>query len=286
MRCPTCGSEVQAGLSMCPWCGATVRHIRLAGGKLRCRSCQRPVPSGLTVCPYCGARLQRSWQRPLQILLTLALLVGPAYLGITYLPRYKAQLEQAWAEAQVLRGRIQPPEGAFLVTPTFTATPTATATPTSTVTPTPTFTPTPVPPTETQLPPTMTPTRQVTLVPTRTPTPRFVAPRLASPEDGLGIRGGGAQIMLRWEPAGSLGDDEWYAVSLRFTAGGVVQYSGTWTKETSWVVPKELYMKAGQSERAFQWDVTVMKQTGTKADGGREGVAVSAPSETRAFFWY
>jgi hypothetical protein len=286
MRCPTCGSEVQAGLTMCPWCGATVRHVRLAGGKLRCRSCQRRVPSGLTVCPYCGARLQRSWQRPLQALLMLAVLAALAYLGMTYLPRYKAQLEQAWADVQALRGRIPAPEVAFLVTPTFTATPTATATATPTVTPTPTYTATSVPPTETQLPPTLTPTRQVTRAPTPTPTPPFVAPRLVSPEDGVEIRGGGAQIILRWEQAGTLGEDEWYALSLRFMAGGIPQYGGTWTKETSWVVPKELYMKAGQSERAFEWDVTVMKQTGTKADGGREGVAVSAPSETRAFFWY
>jgi hypothetical protein len=30
----------------------------------------------------------------------------------------------------------------------------------------------------------------------------------------------------------------------------------------------------------------VMKQTGTKPDGGRDGVAVSSSSETRTFFWY
>jgi RNA polymerase subunit RPABC4/transcription elongation factor Spt4 len=284
MRCPTCGAEVKPGLSMCPWCGATVRRIRLLRGKLRCRSCQRLVSSGLAVCPYCGARLRRSWQRPLQVLLTLAILAALVYLGITYLPRYSGQLKQVWAEVQALRGRVRPPEVTFLVTPTFTATPTGTRTPTPTVTPTPTFTWTAVPPTETALPPTLTPTRRP--APTRTPTPRFATPRSLSPDNGLEFRGGGTQITLRWEPAGSLAEDEWYALSLRFMAGGIVQYSGTWTKETSWMVPKELYMKAGESERVFEWDVTVMKQTGTKSDGGREGVAVSAPSETRAFFWY
>jgi hypothetical protein len=109
---------------------------------------------------------------------------------------------------------------------------------------------------------------------------------LLSPDNGLEIRGGGTQIMLRWEPAGSLAEDEWYALSLRFQASGITQYSGTWTKETSWIVPKELYTKAGESERVFHWDVTVMKETGTKPEGGREGVTVSAPSETRSFFWY
>jgi RNA polymerase subunit RPABC4/transcription elongation factor Spt4 len=284
MRCPTCGAEVKPGLSMCPWCGASVRRIRLLRGRLRCRSCQRRVPSGLTVCPYCGARLQRSWQRPLQLLLTLAVLAALVYLGMKYLPRYSVKLKQAWAEVETLRGRVRPPEVTFLVTPTFTATPTGTRTPTPTATATPTFTWTPVPPTETPPPPTLTPTRPP--APTRTPTPRFATPHLLSPENGLEFRGGGAQITLQWEAAGSLAEDEWYALSLRFTGGGVVRYSGTWTKETSWVVPNELYMKAGQSERAFEWDVVVMKQTGTKPDGGRDGVAVSASSETRSFFWY
>jgi hypothetical protein len=109
---------------------------------------------------------------------------------------------------------------------------------------------------------------------------------LVAPDNGLEFHGGGTQITLQWEPAGSLAEDEWYAVSLRFMAGGVVQYSGNWTKEASWFVPQELYMKAGESERTFEWDVTVMKQTGTKPDGGREGVAVSATSEKRTFVWF
>jgi hypothetical protein len=220
----------------------------------------------------------------LQVLLTLAIVAALAYLGITYLPRYSVQLERVWVEVQALGRRVQPPEVSFLVTPTFTATPTGTRTPTPTVTHTPTFTCTAVPPTETPLPPTLTPTRRP--APTRTPTPRFATPRLLSPDNGLEFRGGGAQITLQWEPGGSLAEDEWYAVSLRFEAGGIEQYSGTWTKEASWVVPEELYMKAGESERAFEWDVTVMKQTGTKTDGGREGVAVSISSETWGFFWY
>lgn len=287
MRCPVCGSEVKSGLSMCPWCGATVRRIRLLRGKLRCRSCQRRVSSGLSVCPYCGAPLRRSWQWPLKLLVTLAVLAGLAYLGTTYVPRYLPRIKKAWAEVLALRQRVQIPEVSYLATPTFTATATATRTATPTTTPTPTFTPTPVPPTETPLPPTLTPTRPpATAAATRTPTPRFARPVLISPENGLEIRGGDAQIVLRWEPVGSLAEDEWYALSLRFRADGVVQYSGTWTKETSWIVPANLYTRAGQTERVFEWDVMVMKETGTRPDGGREGVALSAPSETRTFAWY
>jgi hypothetical protein len=122
--------------------------------------------------------------------------------------------------------------------------------------------------------------------PTRTPKPPFDAPRLTGPENQAEFHGSDAQIQLSWAPVGMLAEDQWYAVSLRFTAGGTVHYTGTWTKETSWLVPREVYTQAGQSERAFQWDVTVMRQTGIKADGGREGVALSPPSETRIFFWY
>ena len=91
---------------------------------------------------------------------------------------------------------------------------------------------------------------------------------------------------MSWEPIGALDEDEWYALSLRYFADGVMQYSGTWTKETSWTVPAELYTKAGQVEREFQWDVTVVQQTGFKPDGGREGVALGPISEARTFLWY
>ena len=92
--------------------------------------------------------------------------------------------------------------------------------------------------------------------------------------------------MLAWQAVDGLADDDWYALSVRFLTDGAVQYAGTWTKNTSWLLPAELYMKAGQNERALQWDVTVMRQTGTKPDGGREGTALGPASETRAFYWY
>ena len=100
------------------------------------------------------------------------------------------------------------------------------------------------------------------------------------------FHGGGSQIVLSWEAVGTLAEDEWYGLSLRFLAGGVLQYSGTWTKETSWIVPPDLYRRAGQVERAFQWDVTIMRETGAKPEGGRDGVPVAPTSETRTFYWY
>jgi hypothetical protein len=192
-----------------------------------------------------------------------------------------------WEEVRRWPDRVELPEVAFLVTPTFTTRPSATLTRTRTPTRTripPTRTATPLPPTET---PTLSPpTATWTPAPTSTPTPLFAAPTLLSPSDEVEFRGSGVDIELSWEDLGPLADDEWYALSLRYYTDGEMQYSGTWTKNASWLVPEELYMRAGQLERTFEWDVTVVQQTGTRPDGGREGVALGASSETRSFFWY
>ena len=47
--------------------------------------------------------------------------------------------------------------------------------------------------------------------------------------------------------------------------------------------PADGLQMRGSDGRALQWDVTVMRQTGTKPDGGRDGVAVSAPDDQRSF---
>ena len=276
MRCRNCGSDVRSGLSVCPQCGATLKRRKFLRRQVRCRSCQAQVSFGLTICPYCGAPLRSSWRRYVLLLVTLALLAAVAYMLVNYVP---------WPKLRTIVGRVRVPSVAFLATPTFTTMPSPTRAATRTKTPSPTWTKTLVPATET---PTVTPVRPTaTRRPgaTRTPTPRFVAPRLAAPADQAQFQGSGARIVLSWEPMGTLAEDEWYALSVRFTADGVARYSGTWTKDTSWVVASDLYGKAGQAERAFQWDVTVMKQTGLRPDGGQEGVALSPKSETRTFLW-
>ena len=275
MRCGSCGAETESLWRVCPQCGATLGRSWLRRRFVRCRACETRVPSELSICPRCGAPLRPSWHRPVLILAALVAFALVAYALVSYVP---------WAQVRALPERFQLPSIVFLATPTFTAEPTATRTATATLTATPTSTPTPVPPTATPTspPPTDTPRP----APTSTPTLPFGSVRLLRPEDQVEFTGSGSRIELSWEPAGVLADDEWYALSLRFRAGGVVQYSGTWTKELSWVVPEELHRSAGQDERAFEWDVTVMVQTGIKPGGGREGVAISPPGEARTFFWY
>jgi hypothetical protein len=275
MRCLRCGAKIEAGLRVCPECGHTLGQPLVRRRYARCRSCQARVPAGLSVCPNCGARLEHSWRRTLSLLVLLLVVAAAAYALYHHVP---------WARVRALTADVQLPSLAFLVTPTFTPRPTATRTLAPTVTRTATATATTVPPTETPtpLPPTATPRP----APTSTPTPRFTATQLLGPPDQAGFYGRSTQIVLSWATAGALEEDEWYGVSLRFWAAGAQQYSGTWTKETSWPVPSALYNQAGHDERAFVWDVTVMRQTGTGPQGGREGVAIGPVSETRTFYWH
>ncbi len=275
MRCTACGGEARSELRVCPECGATLRRHRFLGGVVRCRTCQARVPANLRICPYCGAELRRSWRVLLRTLAVVAALMGLGYVGYRYVP---------WRELIKLPGRLRVPSVAFLATPTATATLLPTRTATRTATPRPTSTGTPLPPTKTPTPAPPTATRKP--APTGTPTPRFQAPRLIAPANEVEFSGGDTRIVLSWEPTGTLAADEWYALSVRFTANGAVSYGGTWTKDTAWTVPNELYIKAGERERTFRWDVTVMKQTATKSDGGRDGVALGPTSETRTFLWY
>jgi len=275
VRCSTCGGEAKPGLKVCPECGSTLRHSRSLHRSIRCRSCEGRVPNGLSICPYCGATLRRSWRVPVLSAVSAALAVTTAYIAMTYVP---------WAKLRDMAGHVKLPAISLFATPTTMTSPTRTRAATRTLTATPTRTSVPRVPTETATSSPLTATRLPTA--TRTLQLRFSRPRLLDPASQMQFRGGGSQIRLSWEPSSVLADDEWYALSLRFLADGVVQYTGTWSKDSYWTIPAELYTKAGERERAFQWDVTVMRQTGSKTDGGRIGVPLSATSETRTFFWY
>lgn len=136
-------------------------------------------------------------------------------------------------------------------------------------------------PTQTPLPPATRPLSPPT------PTPFALRPAvvLLSPADGQEFGGADSEIRLSWEPGSGLQESEWYAVSVRYQDGGATHYAGTWQKETSWRLPGDLYRKADPLRPGYEWDVVVMKQTGAKADGGREGVPVSDVSTPRTLYW-
>lgn len=261
--------------------------------KVHCSECGQRASIALTLCPHCGAELKGSVWPP--VLRLIALLAGLG-LGLMLTPALSSGLREAKLAFEVPRQMKPPlaelPGFSFLLpSPTPSATPTATPTvtrrptytPTATRTATPTATATATP-TEPGSPTPETPTSTPTLAPTATPTLVFSAPHLLEPEDGAVFIGEREKIVLRWTSVGPLAEDQWYAVSLRYLQGGQLQYSGHHVKETEWELPAEFFFaKADLPERAYQWDVTVIRvESGPK---GETGTDISPRSESRTFYW-
>jgi len=133
--------------------------------------------------------------------------------------------------------------------------------------------------------PTPTPTATPSPTPTGTPAPPYPAPALLTPADEEVFLGEEADILLSWTSVGILSEDEWYVVHVHYTVDGKMRAMSEWTQATSWRVPATFYSAQADSS-LYRWNVIVMRQTGMKPDGTREGVPVSPLSETRSFLWH
>jgi hypothetical protein len=110
---------------------------------------------------------------------------------------------------------------------------------------------------------------------------------LIGPPDGQIFTGREQYIVLRWEPAGELGENEWYAVRLSWAENGsLAQRGGNNLKEAAWQIPADFYWgKADhQTGRAYQWYVYVERVT-VGENGERVGEAASPASATRTLYW-
>jgi hypothetical protein len=109
-------------------------------------------------------------------------------------------------------------------------------------------------------------------------------PRLLGPEDRTVFIGEAEKIVLRWESVDVLAEDEWYSVSLRYLQGGQLCYGGHQVKGNEWQLPAEFFFaKADPPERAYQWDVTVVRvESGPK---GETSTDISPRSESWTFYW-
>jgi hypothetical protein len=317
VRCALCGEPAYRGLRICPECGNPLRPARtlqlVAAGlalllivgayfSVRAASSDRSATKALaqvTLTPTAPDRtsLERVEKEPparQPIVEAGAMPTGAlASSGPPATQVISSAASSVPAATATRTATVPSPEST--PTATDTLTPMPLAEPTATVTSTPTLalptatataTHTPLPPTSTL---TATATSQPTATlpaPTRTLTPALLpAVQLLSPAEGEQFGGSESQIWLSWQAAGELAQDAWYSVSLRYVANGATQYQGTWQKDTRWRVPAELHQKADPAQPAYLWDVTIMRQTGTRPDGGREGLPISETSETRRFFW-
>jgi hypothetical protein len=142
--------------------------------------------------------------------------------------------------------------------------------------------------------PTPTATRQVTSTPRptrRAPTPttgapqQFAAPKLVAPANGAEFAATD-DVLLQWQPVGSLGANAYYVVTLSYLHSGSVWYDETpWTKETSWLASEHSYLLDLSDDGVYTWSVRAMRQTGTDGDGRPTGMPLSPSSAERTFIW-
>ncbi len=116
------------------------------------------------------------------------------------------------------------------------------------------------------------------------PLPQLVAgPELISPAMGERFVGLDAPIRLRWQPIKELAKDEYYQVHIDYNYKEANPAKILATRDTQIELPKELYQAPNCA--VFNWQVTLMRQTGTNPDGTPVGEALSYPSLYHYLFW-
>lgn len=105
-------------------------------------------------------------------------------------------------------------------------------------------------------------------------------PELISPEIGIRFMGTTQPITLVWKPVEPLAENEYYLVSIDYNydeANTTVRYT---TRETQFTLPVSLYETPNCG--VFNWQVTLMRETGKNKDGQPIGEPVSYNS----LYWY
>ncbi len=113
------------------------------------------------------------------------------------------------------------------------------------------------------------------------PLPRLLpGPELVSPAIGTHFVGLDTPVVLKWKPVRPLAKDEYYQVWVDYNYVEANPSQILTTTETQVTLPENLY-KTPNCE-VFNWQVTLMRQTGTNPDGTPKGEALSYPS----LYWY
>lgn len=105
-------------------------------------------------------------------------------------------------------------------------------------------------------------------------------PELVSPSMDSRFMGSEAVITLRWKPEKDLAADEYFQVRIDYNYGEgntALNYS---TRDTEFRLPAGLYDQPNCG--IFNWQVTLMRQTGVDADGQPRGEPISYNS----LYWY
>jgi LysM repeat protein len=130
------------------------------------------------------------------------------------------------------------------------------------------------------------PTGTPTAGPQPTPTglPTYPAPILLSPLTDEVFEGNEEPILLRWASVGLLRQNEYYFIRVEQVGAGAPPVTER-TLATGWHVPVNLFPKADDTHRTFQWQVRVVRQVGEHADGTPIYADAGPASLIRTFRW-
>jgi LysM repeat protein len=130
------------------------------------------------------------------------------------------------------------------------------------------------------------PTATAAAGPSPTPTgpPKYTAPFLLSPLDAATFEGNDEPILLQWASVSILRQNEYYFVQLEQLNSGTPPATFL-TRATGWHVSVDLFPKPGDTRRTFAWQVRVVRETGTHADGTPILSDAGPASATRTFSW-
>ncbi len=106
------------------------------------------------------------------------------------------------------------------------------------------------------------------------------ASELTGPALGTRLFGTGSPIVLRWNPVQALAPDEYYQVRVDYNYEETNTILDFATRATEFVLPDRLYNIPNCG--VFNWQITLMRKTGTDLQGKPTGVPLSYNS----LYWY
>jgi hypothetical protein len=106
------------------------------------------------------------------------------------------------------------------------------------------------------------------------------APELISPTLGARFLGTAQPIVLRWQAVQELAQDEYYAVLVEYDYSETTNDVTLTTRQTQITLPETLYRTPNCG--VFNWQVTLMRQTGVDEAGQPTGVPIGYNS----LYWY
>lgn len=119
--------------------------------------------------------------------------------------------------------------------------------------------------------------------PTPTLPPPYAAPALLLPADGAPFTGTNP-ITLQWASVGTLATNELYMVTIEDVTAGDDTREVAYVTDTKYIVPAGLRPK-DNVVHIFRWRVSVVRQTGTEANGDPLYTSAGAVSTSRVFSW-